>query len=60
MRSNKNKNVGMELLIRQYKENFETKENITHNAYRDFVQAERKYLKFMLDGYGYTDANISK
>ncbi len=59
MQDNTSKNIGMELLIRQYKEKFETEENINHYAYKDFVQAERKYLKFMLDGYSYVDVNLS-
>ncbi len=57
MKNNQGKNIGMKLLIKQYKEKFETAENINHYTYKDFVQAERKYLKFMLDGYSHVNAN---
>lgn len=40
----------MELLIRQYREKFETEENINYYSFEDFVKAERKYLKFMIEG----------
>ncbi len=51
MRNNMSKNVGIKLLIKQHKRKFETEENINYYAYKDFVKAERKYLKFVLDGY---------
>ncbi len=50
MKINTSKNVGMERLIRQYKKKFETEENLNYYAYKDFIQAQRKYLKFVLDG----------
>lgn len=45
-----NKNIGMELLIQQYKKKFETEENLNYYSYKDFLRAQRKYLKYMLDG----------
>jgi hypothetical protein len=50
MKINTSKNVGMERLIRQHKKKFETEENLNYYAYKDFIQAQRKYLKFVLDG----------
>ena len=50
MKYNKSRNVGMELLIQEYRKKFETDENINYYAYKDYLQAERKYLKYMLDG----------
>jgi len=44
------KNIGMTLLISRYKKEFETPENINYYSYKDFKQAERKYLKFLLEG----------
>ena len=40
----------MELLIQQYKNKFEIDENINHYSFKDFLKAERKYLKYMLEG----------
>jgi len=48
MEENRNKNRGMQLLIQKYKREFETDENINYYNYRDFVRAERKYIKFLL------------
>ena len=45
-----NKNIGMELLIQQYKKKFETEENLNYYSYKDFLRAQRKYLKYMLEG----------
>ncbi len=59
MQDNTGENIGIKLLIQQYKQKFETEENINYYAYKDFVKAERKYLKFMLNGNSYTDANLS-
>lgn len=50
MKDNTSKNIGMELLIKQYKKKFEIEENLNYYAYKDFVQAKRKYLKYVLDG----------
>ncbi len=50
MGDNTSKNIGLKLLILQYKNKFETEENLNYYAYKDFVQAERKYLKYMLNG----------
>ena len=50
MKDNTIKNIGMELLIQQYKKKFEIEENLNYYAYKDFVQAERKYLKYVLNG----------
>ena len=59
MKNTMSKSIGMKRLIKQYKEKFETEENINYYAYKDFVQAERKYIKFVLDGYCDTNANLS-
>jgi hypothetical protein len=45
-----NKNIGMERLIQQYKKKFETDENLNYYSYKDFLRAQRKYLKYMLEG----------
>ncbi|MCP4719527.1 MAG: hypothetical protein GY860_08735 [Desulfobacteraceae bacterium] len=50
MEYNKSRNIGMELLIQEYKKKFETEENFNYYAHKDFLQAERKYLKYMLEG----------
>ena len=50
MKQNKRKNSGMELLIQQYINKFETEENLNYYLYKDFVRAKRKYLKYVLDG----------
>ncbi|MBT6339624.1 MAG: hypothetical protein HOJ48_10060 [Desulfobacula sp.] len=50
MKYNKSRNVGMELLIQEYRGKFETVENINYYEYKDFLQAKRKYLKYMLKG----------
>lgn len=50
MEYNKSKNIGMELLIQQYSNEFETDENINHYSWKDFLKARRKYLKYMLEG----------
>ncbi len=49
MREPKGKNRGIELLIQKYKQEFETEENINYYNYKDFVRAERKFIKFALD-----------
>lgn len=48
MRNNPNKNIGLKLLIQHYTEKFETEENINYYAYKDFVRAKRKYIKYVL------------
>ena len=50
MKYNKSRNIGMELLIQQYKNKFEIDENINYYSFKDFLKAERKYLKYMLEG----------
>jgi hypothetical protein len=50
VKNSKGKNIGMELLIQQYREKFETEENLNYYSYKDFVKAERKYLKYVLMG----------
>jgi hypothetical protein len=52
MKHNNRSNVGMELLVQRYKKKFEIEENINYYSYEDFIQAERKYLKFVLEGSG--------
>lgn len=47
---NKKENNGIQLLIRQYKKQFETEENINYYSYKDFIKAERKFIKFALGG----------
>ncbi len=59
MQNNTSKNIGMGLLIQQYKNKFETEENINHYSYKDFVQAERKYIKYILGNSFYTYGNQS-
>ena len=50
MNQNKRKNPGKKLLIKAYTKKFETEENLNYYLYKDFVQAKRKYLKFVLEG----------
>ncbi len=50
MENNKKSNIGMERLIQKHRAKFETEENINYYSYKDFVKAERKYLKFVLEG----------
>jgi hypothetical protein len=50
MKDTKRKNIGMQLLVRQYRDKFEIDENINYYTYKDFLRAQRKYLKYMLDG----------
>lgn len=50
MKDNKSRNIGMELLIQQYRKNFNTEENLNYYAAKDFLKAERKYLKYMIEG----------
>ncbi len=59
MKYSKSRNVGMELLIQEYKKRFETDENVNYYAYKDFLQAERKYLKYMLEGSANEHAQYS-
>lgn len=48
MREDKRNNRGIELLIQKHKRKFETEENINYYNYKDFVRAERKYIKYIL------------
>lgn len=57
MKDNTSKNIRMELLIQQYKKKFETEENLNYYEYKDFVQAERKYLDYAIDSSFDTCAN---
>lgn len=50
MKPNERKITGMELLIQQHTQRFETEENLNYYSYKDFIQAKRKYLKYMLEG----------
>ncbi len=50
MEYHKSRNIGMELLIQQYRNKFEIDENINYYSFKDFLKAERKYLKYMLEG----------
>lgn len=50
MKYDKNRNIGMELLIQLYRKKFETEENINYYVPKDFLKAERKYLKYMIAG----------
>ena len=59
MGSHKNKNIGMELLIQRYRDKFEIDENINYYSFKDFLKAERKYLKYMLEGSIDEHANLS-
>ena len=51
MRDHRNKPTGLALLIQKYRQEFETEENINYYSYKDFVRAERKYIKFALGNY---------
>ncbi|WP_300462645.1 hypothetical protein [Desulfobacula sp.] len=57
MRDNTVKNIGMELLIQQYKKKFEIEENIKYYTHKDFNRAERKYIKFVLGNSDNTPIN---
>lgn len=50
MNPSRKKNIGMELLIERYTKKFETQENLNYYAYKDFLRAKRKYLKYVLGG----------
>ncbi len=59
MGSHKNKNMEMKLLIQRYRDKFEIAENINYYSFKDFLKAERKYLKYMLEGSIDEHANLS-
>ena len=42
--------VGIELLLKKYQELFRISENLEHYSEPDFQAAERKFLKWALDG----------
>lgn len=50
MKTHNNKNIGIERLIQRFRAEFEIEENINHYSFDDFLKAQRKYLKFMLEG----------
>ncbi len=50
MRTKPKKNVGLELLIQRFENQFETKENLNYYSFKDFLKAKRKYLKYMMEG----------
>jgi len=50
MNKSSKKTTGIELLIKQYKEIFRIPENLLHYTEADFRLAERKFLKWALDG----------
>lgn len=52
MKNSTRKNTGLTLLIQRFRAEFETAENINHYSFDNFQKAERKYLKFMLEGEG--------
>ena len=48
MRKSTELNTGLELLIKKYREQFRTGENLDHYSKEDFRKAEKKFLKFSL------------
>ncbi len=50
MNKTSKKPSGIELLIKKYKEIFRIPENLFHYTEADFRLAERKFLKWALDG----------
>lgn len=48
MHNNTSKKIGLELLLQQYKKDFETEENINYYTDKDFNRAKRKYIKYLL------------
>ena len=54
MSDTQSKNNGLERLIQRYKDRFEIEENINYYAYKDFVRAERKFIKFSLGNSVYS------
>ncbi len=50
MRANGNTNIGMKRIIDRLRAEFEIEENINYYSVNDFLTAQRKYIKFMLDG----------
>jgi len=43
-------NVSLKLLIEHYRNEFRTSENLNHYSPEDLKIAERRFLKFKLDG----------
>ena len=50
MKETSKESTGIELLIKKYKDKFRIPENLLHYAEADFRTAERKFLKWALDG----------
>jgi hypothetical protein len=50
MRANGNTNIGTKRIIDRLRAEFEIEENINYYSVNDFLTAQRKYIKFMLDG----------
>jgi hypothetical protein len=49
--SNTRKNaLGIELLVEKYRKDFRLPENTDHYEEHDYKEAERKYIKFCLNG----------
>ena len=42
------KRIGMDRLIRHYRHQFEIEENLNYYNYKDFLRAQRKYIKYLL------------
>ena len=50
MKKTLKKPTGIELLIKKYKEIFRTPENLFHYTEEDYRSAERRFLKWALEG----------
>lgn len=44
-------NRGTRLLIKRFRNEFNCPENINHYSEEDFKEAERKYVKYRLEGH---------
>ncbi len=50
MEHNTEKNIGLQRLVQQLKNDFDIEENINYYSFEDFEKSRRKYLIFMLKG----------
>ena len=48
MRKDTDFSNGLELLLKKYREQFRTCENLDHYSKEDFKKAEKKFLKYVL------------
>ena len=56
MGSDRSKENGIKLLIRDCKKQFRIPENLDHYSHRDYLRAEKKFVKFVLrQGGGLSD-----